>query len=129
MTKSAPIHPGQHVRDVALTPKRMSVTDAAGLLGISRPGVSNFLNGKVSATPDMAARVERAFGIPAQNLLDMQAAYDTALAKSKGVAAASKAYVPPFLSFKANDIEAWAAPSVSARVRLGSGPIDVMRSI
>ncbi|WP_312162012.1 HigA family addiction module antitoxin [Phenylobacterium sp.] len=118
MTKSAPIHPGQHVRDVALTPKRMSVTDAAGLLGISRPGVSNFLNGKVSATPDMAARVERAFGIPAQNLLDMQAAYDTALAKSKGVAAASKAYVPPFLSFKANDIEAWAAPNVSARVRL-----------
>ena len=118
MTKSTQIHPGQYVRDAALTPKRMSVTDAAKLLGISRPGVSNFLNGKVSTTPDMAVRVERAFGIPAQDLLDMQAAYDAALAKSKGTAAASKAYVPPFLSFKANDIEAWATPNVSARVRL-----------
>lgn len=118
MTKSAPIHPGQHVRDVALTPKSMSVTDAAKLLGISRPGASNFLNGKVSTTPDMAARVERAFGIPAQKLLDMQAAYDAALAKRKGAGATSKAFVPPFLSFKANDIEAWATLNVSARVRL-----------
>lgn len=116
--KSAPIHPGQHVRDEALTPKGMSVTDAAKLLGISRPGVSNFLNGKVSTTPDMAARVERAFGIPAQKLLDMQAAYDAALARRKGAGASSKAFVPPFLSFKANDIEAWATPNVSARVRL-----------
>lgn len=110
-------HPGQHVRDRALTPKGVSVTDAAKLLGISRPGVSNFLNGKVSTTPDMAARIERAFGIPAQELLDMQAAYDAATAKIKG-AASTKAYVPPFLAFKANDIEAWATPSVGARVRL-----------
>lgn len=112
------VHPGQYVRDAALTPKGVSVTDAAKLIGISRPGVSNFLNGKVSATPDMAARIERAFGIPAQDLLDMQAAYDAALAKKKGAAATTKSYVPPFLAFKANDIEAWASPNVAARVRL-----------
>lgn len=112
-------HPGHHVRDAALMPRKLTVTEAAKLLGVSRPSVSNFLNGKVSATPDMAARVERAFGIAAQDLLDMQAAYDAALAKTKGAPANSKAYVPPFLVFKANDIEAWATPNVSARVRLG----------
>ena len=55
------LHPGQHVRDIALTPKKLTVTDAAKLLGVSRPSM-NFLNGKVSATSDMAARVERALG-------------------------------------------------------------------
>jgi addiction module HigA family antidote len=76
----------------------MSVTDAAKIIGISRPGVSNFLNGKVAATQEMAKRIERAFEIPAQRLLDMQAAYDAAQAKQKGTPANTKAYVPPFLA-------------------------------
>jgi hypothetical protein len=66
----------------------------------------------------MASRIERAFQIPAQTLLDMQAAYDAAQAKAKGVPANVKAYVPPFLTIKANDIEAWASKSIPARIRL-----------
>lgn len=116
--KGEPVHPGQHVRDTGLTPKKMSVTAAAKLIGISRPGVSNFLNGKVAATPEMASRVERAFGIPAQTLLDMQAAYDAAQAKSKGAPANTKAYVPPFLAIKANHIEEWSSQNIPARIRL-----------
>jgi len=112
-----PIHPGQYVRDTVLTPKRMSVTQVARIIGVSRPGVSNFLNGKVATTPDMASRVERAFSIPAQTLLDMQAAFDAAQAKAKGAPANAKAYVPSFLAIKANDIEAWASPNISARIR------------
>jgi addiction module HigA family antidote len=96
----------------------MSVTAAAKLIGISRPGVSNFLNGKVAATADMASRVERAFGIPAQALLDMQAAYDAAQAKSKGAPTNAKAYVPPFLKIKANEVEEWASQNIPARIRL-----------
>jgi addiction module HigA family antidote len=115
---TAPIHPGQHVRETALVPKGMSVTQAAKIIGVSRPGVSNFLNGKVATTADMASRIERAFGISAQTLLDMQAAYDAAQAKTKGTPANTKSYVPPFLAIKANDIEAWTTPNVSARVRL-----------
>ena len=103
-----PPHPGQYVREMALSPKKMSVTEAAKLIGISRPGVSNFLNGKVTATSEMAARIERAFGIPAQTLLDLQAAHDAAQAKLRGVPSNTKAYVPPFLQFKANDVEHWA---------------------
>jgi addiction module HigA family antidote len=114
---AAPIHPGQHVRDAMLTPKSMSVTQAATIIGVSRPGVSNFLNGKVATTLDMASRIERAFGIPAQTLLDMQAAYDAAQAKTKGAPANTKSYVPPFLAIKANEIEKWATSEITARIR------------
>jgi addiction module HigA family antidote len=115
---SSPLHPGQYVKESALAPKKMSVTEAAGLIGISRPGVSNFLNGKVAASPEMATRIERAFGIPAQALLDMQAAYDAAQARLRGAPSNARAYVPPFLQIKANDIEHWASPSIAARTRL-----------
>jgi addiction module HigA family antidote len=112
------VHPGQHVRDTVLIPKKITVTDAAKLIGISRPGVSNFLNGKVSATPDMAARIERVFGLSAQTLLDMQATYDAIQARSKAMPTNTKAYVPPFLAIKANDVETWATSNIPARVRL-----------
>lgn len=110
--------PGQYVRDTALTPNNVSVSDAAKVLGVSRPALSNFLNGNAAVSPDMAARIERAFGIPAQTLFDMQAAQDAALAKEKGAPSATKAYVPPFLEIKANEIADWAATTISARVRL-----------
>ncbi len=115
---ATPIHPGQYVRNVALAPKKMSVTAAAKVVGVGRPALSNFLNGKVTTTSDMAARIERAFGIPAHELLDKQAVYDAAQAKAKGTPMNAKRYVPPFLSIKANDIEAWASPNIAARIRL-----------
>ncbi len=117
-TSELPLHPGQFVRDHALKPRNVSVTEAAKIIGISRPGVSNFLNGKVAATTEMAQRIERAFEIPAKKLLDMQATYDAAQAKEKGTPANTKAYVPPFLAIKANAIEAWASQNIPARIRL-----------
>jgi addiction module HigA family antidote len=59
---------GQYVRDKILQPKKMSVTEAAKVLGVGRPALSNFLNGNAALSSDMAARIERAFGIPAQKL-------------------------------------------------------------
>jgi addiction module HigA family antidote len=115
---AAPRHPGDYVREEVLKPGTMTVTDAAKVIGISRPGVSNFLNGKVAASPEMASRIERAFKIPAKTLLDMQAAYDAAQAKAKGAAANTKAYVPPFLAIKANHIEEWASNNIPARIRV-----------
>ena len=113
-----PQSPGQYVREKALEPKGISVTQAASLLGVGRPALSNFLNGNAAVSPDMAARVERAFGIPAQTLLDMQAAHDAGAAKAKGGPASARAYVPPFLAINANEIEGWAASNISARTRL-----------
>src|SRR5688500_6522362 len=65
----------------------------------------------------MASRIERAFNLPAPTLLDMQVAYDAAQTKAKGAPANTKAYVPPFLSIKGNDIETWASQNISARAR------------
>ncbi|WP_375444410.1 HigA family addiction module antitoxin [uncultured Fibrella sp.] len=108
-------HPGEYVRENILNPKKLTVTGAAKILGIGRPALSNFLNGNASLSPDMAGRLERAFGIPAQKLHDLQATFDAQ--KTKGAPANTKAYVPPFLSIVANEIEAWSS-SIAARSRL-----------
>lgn len=116
MPSILPQHPGEYVRKNALLPQKIKVTDAAKLLAIGRPALSNFLNGNAAASPDMATRIERAFTIPAQKLLDMQAAYDAAKAKSRGVAARTTTYVPKFLDIKANEIETWGS-AIAARPR------------
>ncbi|HYE37968.1 HigA family addiction module antitoxin, partial [Methylocaldum sp.] len=113
-----PVHPGQYVRDSVLAEKKLSVSAAAKLVGVGRPALSNFLNGHVAATPEMALRIEVTFGIPAQHLLDMQSAYDAAQTKAKGTPANAMPYVVPFLGIKAADIEAWVDRNISARTRL-----------
>lgn len=109
-------HPGEYIR-LNVLPKGMKVTEAASHLGIGRPALSNLLNGNAALSPDMAARIERAFGISARELMDMQAAYDMHNAKEKGTAALAKPYVPLFLQLKAKDIEDW-SENISARTRL-----------
>lgn len=116
--KKSAVHPGAYIRENFLTPRKLTVTEAAKLVGISRPGVSNFLNGKVSATPDMAARLERAFGISAKTILDMQAAYDAGAGKTESAAQKARAYVPPFLNVQANDLVSWFTTTISARTKL-----------
>lgn len=101
-----------------LTPRKLSVVAAAKLVGVGRPALSNFLNGHAAVTPQMASRIEVAFGIPAQSLLDMQAAYDAAQSKAKGLPVDAIPYVPPFLSIKATDIEQWVVRNIGARIRI-----------
>lgn len=107
--------PGEFVREDILKSKNLSVTDAAKILGVGRPAFSNFLNGNSSLSTDMAARIERAFGVPAQKLHDLQASYDAA--QTKGAPANTKAYVPPFLGIVAKEIEAWAERNIAGRAR------------
>ncbi|MFL0373036.1 HigA family addiction module antitoxin [Paenibacillus amylolyticus] len=100
-----------------IIPKGMSVTEAAGLLSVSRPTLSNLLNGHSALSGDMAAKIERTFGADAKELLEMQSTYDTKHVRNKGVASMAKTYIPPFLQIKANDIEQWAS-SIQTRSRL-----------
>lgn len=113
-----PLHPGQYIRDSVLTPKKLTVIAAAKLVGVGRPALSKFLNGHVAATPEMASRIEIAFGVPGQRLLDMQAAYDAAQTKAKCAPANAMPYVVPFLYIKATDIETWVVRNIPARIRL-----------
>lgn len=110
-------HPGAYVREHVL-PEDMNVTRAAALLEVSRPALSNLLNGNADLSPEMAARLEAAFGVPARTLLDLQSAWDAAQAKRGGTTPVIRAYVPPFLQIKAARIEQWASTGLSPRQRL-----------
>jgi addiction module HigA family antidote len=111
-------HPGQYVRAKYLEPKGLSVSAAAALVGVGRPAFSNFLNGNAALTPDMAARLEVAFGATTEELLAMQSAFDATQAQTKGPPADATPYAVPFLDFKARDIENWAERNIGARSRL-----------
>lgn len=115
---NTPLHPGEYVRQKALEPRGLSVTDAAKLIGVGRPAFSNFLNGNADVTPEMASRIERAFGIPARELLGQQAEFDAYDAEQRGAPTTARRYVPPFLGIKATEIEDWATRNHAARTRL-----------
>ena len=110
-------YPGAYVREHVI-PAGMNVTKAAARLEIGRPALSNFLNGNADLSPEMAARLEAAFGTSARDLLDRQSAWDAARAKRSTGTSVIKAYVPPFLQIKAARIEAWASSGIAARHRL-----------
>ena len=65
----------------------MSVTEAARRLGVSSKQLSGILNGRSGISPEMAIRLDKAFGGGAATWYQMQAAYDLAqaLKKAKGV--------------------------------------------
>ena len=92
----------------------MSVTDAAKRLGVGRPALSNLVNGKSSLSPDMAVRLEKAFGADRQKLLDLQAEFDRFNRREKEKTIAAHGYVPSFLTIKAKQIQEW-AENIEAR--------------
>lgn len=75
------IHPGPWLLEEILKAYRMTVTQAAGHLGVTRPALSRMLNGHAALSPEMAIRFEKAFGLSAATLLRMQSAHDLARAK------------------------------------------------
>jgi len=84
MPEDNQIHPGVAVRQDCLTPHGLTVAEAAKGLGISRKHLSNLLGGRCRITPEMAIRLEKAFGEPAEKWCQIQANYDAAEAM-KGV--------------------------------------------
>jgi addiction module HigA family antidote len=78
-----PPHPGEIVHQEVLEPLGLSVTAAARILGVSRPALSAMLNGRASLSPDMAIRIQKAFGPKMDHLLRMQCAFDIAHAKRR----------------------------------------------
>ena len=82
MMKNPP-HPGLSVRHDCLEPLGLSVTDAARKLGVSRKQLSEVVNARSGISPEMAIRLDRAFGGGANTWLRMQAAYDLAQAMKK----------------------------------------------
>jgi addiction module HigA family antidote len=77
------VHPGEWLRTEIVEPHGLNVTVAAGKLKVTRQAMSNLLNGNSGLSADMAIRFEKAFGVRADTLLRMQAAYDLARARAR----------------------------------------------
>ena len=101
-----PVQPGAYVRRNVI-PKGMTVTKAAGLLGIGRPALSNFLNGKAALSPEMALRLERTFGANGNKLLDMQARVLRPIQAARRPVVTG-AHAPTLVQIKAKEIARWA---------------------
>jgi addiction module HigA family antidote len=76
-------HPGSFVRHEVLQPLGLSVTEAANALGVTRPTLSALLNERARLSPEMALRIEKAFGVSIETLMRMQNSYDIAQARAR----------------------------------------------
>jgi addiction module HigA family antidote len=73
-----PAHPGQFIRMEVIEPLDLSVTEAAKILDVTRPALSALLNARAALSPEMALRIEKAFGVKMDTLLRMQTAFEIA---------------------------------------------------
>jgi len=89
-----PPHPGDTIRTEIVGALGLSVSNAAEILKVRRATLSDLLNGKASLTPEMALRIEKAFGPDMEHLLRMQLAYDVAQTRKRAREISIKRYAP-----------------------------------
>lgn len=73
-----PAHPGGFVKSEIIEALELTVTEAARVLGVTRPALSALVNERAHLSPEMALRVEKAFGVSMDTLMRMQNSYDIA---------------------------------------------------
>lgn len=78
-----PAHPGGFVKSEIIEALGLSVTDAAQVLGVTRAALSAVLNERAHLSPEMALRVEKAFGVSMDTLMRMQNSYDIAQVRKR----------------------------------------------
>jgi addiction module HigA family antidote len=88
-----PSHVGGFLKRSVL-PDDLSVTEAAKVLGVGRPALSQLLNGKAALSPEMALRFEKAFGVKMDALLRMQARYEAWQMRARAAQIKVKPYNP-----------------------------------
>ena len=94
MSMFNPPHPGRMVRQECLEALGLSVTEGAKVLGVTRQALNNLVNEKAAISPEMAIRLEKAFGSTADTWLRMQAAHDLAQARKKAGKINVQRFVP-----------------------------------
>ena len=78
-----PAHPGGFVKSEIIEPLGLTVTAAAQVLGVTRATLSTLLNERSQLSPEMALRVEKAFGVSMDTLMRMQNSFDIAQARKR----------------------------------------------
>jgi len=71
-----PPHPGEIIRECCIAPLRLTVTDAAKALGVTRKTLSALVNQRAGISPEMALRLSKVFGRSPEGWLKLQLQYD-----------------------------------------------------
>jgi addiction module HigA family antidote len=91
----APPHPGEFFRHEILAELNLNVGEAAEVLGVRRATLSDLINGNAALSPEMALRMEKAFGLDMETLLRMQAWHDAHTMRRRAGEIKVKRYRPP----------------------------------
>jgi addiction module HigA family antidote len=78
-----PAHPGGFVKSEIIEALGLSITDAAHALGVTRAALSALVNERAHLSPEMALRIEKAFGVSMDTLMRMQNSFDIAQARKR----------------------------------------------
>ena len=89
-----PSHPGEFVRMEVIEELGLNVTQAAEILGVRRATLSDLLNGNAALSPEMALRIEKAFGVSMDMLLRMQAWHDASRMRARADDISVQRYQP-----------------------------------
>jgi addiction module HigA family antidote len=76
LSSRRPPHPGAFLETRFLKPLRISQTELAAALGVSRRRVNELVNGRRAITPDTAVRLAMYFGNDAAFWMHLQVAWD-----------------------------------------------------
>ena len=69
-------HPGEILREEIIKPYNLTVLKASELLKVTRPTLSNILNGKAAVTPNIAIRIAKVFGGNPSLWVRLQSSYE-----------------------------------------------------
>lgn len=81
MMAHSPPHPGRSVLEEYIEPLGLIVSETAARLGINRKQLSNLVRCRSRITPEIAIRLDKAFGGGTETWYRMQAIYDLAQVK------------------------------------------------
>ncbi len=76
-----PPHPGGTIREDCIEAESLTVTEAARILGVTRPTLSRVLNGRGGISPELAIRFEKVGWSNAEFWMRLQTYYDLAQAR------------------------------------------------
>ena len=79
--RQAPIHPGEILLEEWLKPLKISQYALAKAIGVSARRINEIVHGKRAITADTALRLATFFGTDAQSWMNLQAHYDTEIAR------------------------------------------------
>ena len=83
MRMHKPAHPGEVLKELYLEPLRLTVTEAARALGITRKALSELINNRTGISTAMALRLAKSFGTTPELWLNMQQHSDLWVARKR----------------------------------------------